>query len=202
MRKRILKLTKSKTSRPSTQSARSVRATAPKRETEGESQTLMEPGTEIAPANSPTISTPYDPEHPAAHLREHQFKPGESGNPSGRPKGIFGQTALRLLLRAGKDGQPKLVALIDGMIDKAIRKRDTRAAEFLRDSVDGRPATGEAPTIGGNVGVMIFPPGCEPGWLRRPQVVDAVTVTQPDEPQAGPVSNDSSGTTKKSDCGS
>lgn len=185
--------------------AQAVTAT-PRPDTVSNSATAVPKPSSLAPehampANSPTISTPYDPAHPAAHLREHQFKPGESGNPSGRPKGIFGATALRRLLRAGKDGEPKLVTLIDGLIDKAIRKRDTRAAEFLRDSVDGRPATGEAPTIGGDVSVMIFSPGCAPGWIPQPQIVDAVTVTRTDEPQHSPLSNESSGAPKKCDSG-
>lgn len=151
---------------------------------EDASRALMEPGTEIVPANSPTISTPkYDSDHPAAHLREHQFKPGESGNPSGRPKGIFGATALKRLPRAGKDGESKLVALIDAQIDKAIRKRDTRAAEFLRDSVDGKPATGEAPAISAE-NLQINFGTCEmPSWWPERQaqtaVVDEVTAKQP-----------------------
>ena len=101
-----------------------------------------EPAVPRTPGNSLNISKPkYDPEHPAAHLREHQFKPGESGNPSGRPKGIFGAAALRRLLRAGKEGESKLVEVIDAQIDKAIRKHSTQAAGFLRDCVDGKPAT-------------------------------------------------------------
>ena len=132
------------------------------------------------PANSLSISKQtYDPEHPAAHLRKHQFKPGVSGNPSGRPKSIFGATALKRLLRAGKDGESKLIALIDAQIDKAIRKRDTRAAEFLRDSVDGRPtANDDSRQIGGRVTIIWNgdpPPWAQPIQIKAPSSADAAT---------------------------
>jgi hypothetical protein len=141
----------------------------------GTASNLATPGPEPAPstdgpetpANSLSISKPkYNPEHPAAHLREHRFKPGESGNPSGRPKGIFGVTALKRLLRAGKNSETKLIALIDAQIDKAIRKHDTRAAEFLRDSIDGRPAASDGDSAN-NGQVTIVWNGPPPAWVPR-----------------------------------
>lgn len=134
-----------------------------------------EPAAPQTPGNSLNISKPkYDPEHKAAHLREHQFKPGESGNPSGRPKGIFGRAALRRLLRPGKDGEPRLVEVIDAQIDKAIRRHSTQAAGFLRECVDGKPATSEANYIG-SVNVQL---NVEMPWAQQPAPIDTVAVTQ------------------------
>ena len=92
------------------------------------------------------------------------FKPGQSGNPGGRPRGIFGRTALKRLLRRAKNGDSQLVALIDAQIDKAIRKRDTRAAEFLRDSVDGRPSAQEQQMQVGIAAINILWGGAKPDW--------------------------------------
>jgi hypothetical protein len=80
---------------------------------------------------------------------------GVSGNPGGRPKSIFGRVALRQLRKRAENGESKLIELIDAQIDKAIRKHDTRAAEFLRDSVDGRPsATDSERTNIGTVNIL------------------------------------------------
>ena len=53
------------------------------------------------------------------------------------PRGIFGKAALRQLRKRAEGGESKLIELINAQIDKAIRKRDTRAAEFLRDGLLG-----------------------------------------------------------------
>jgi hypothetical protein len=94
---------------------------------------------------------------------------GVSGNPGGRPKGIFGEAALRQLRERAESGESKLIELINAQIDKAIHKRDTRAAEFLRDSVDGRPtANDDNHQIGG--GVTIIWNGNIPPWALPPTV--------------------------------
>jgi hypothetical protein len=53
---------------------------------------------------------------------------GVSGNPGGRPRGIFGEPALRQLRKRAESGESKLIELIDAQIDMAMRRRDTRAA--------------------------------------------------------------------------
>ena len=104
---------------------------------------------------------------------------GVSGNPGGRPKGIFGEAVLRQLRKRGESGESKLIALIDAQIDKAIRKRDTRAAEFLRDSVDGRPtANDDSHQIRGGVTIIWNddpPPWAQPIQLEAPSSADAKT---------------------------
>ena len=56
-------------------------------------------------------------DNPAAHLAEHQFKPGQSGNPAGRPKGArskLSETFLKDALEAWEDnGKTALKAMAD-----------------------------------------------------------------------------------------
>src|SRR5215470_11456126 len=94
---------------------------------------------------------------------------GVSGNPGGRPKGIFGKAALRQLRKRAEGGESKLIELIDAQIEKAISKGDTRSAEFLRDSVDGRPVA-EA-NQGTNIGTVNILIGDLPGWARAQTVL-------------------------------
>ncbi len=66
------------------------------------------------------------------------FKPGQSGNPSGRPKKVA--NALDKALN-----RKKLKAMANGIIDQAI-KGDVAAFKEVADRVDGpvaRPITGE-----------------------------------------------------------
>ena len=92
---------------------------------------------------------------------------GVSGNPGGRPKGVFGKAALRQLRKRAKNGETNLDAVVGAQVRKAIRKGDTRAAEFLRDSVDGRPNANDS--IGTNIGtVNILWAGEVPPWAQPP----------------------------------
>ena len=106
-----------------------------------------------------------------AKQRLKNLKPwpkGVSGNPGGRPKGIFGKAALRQLRKRAENGETNLEALIGAQVLKAIHKGDTRAAEFLRDTVDGRPVS--AGIDGANIGqVNIIWPGPAPEWAVQPE---------------------------------
>jgi hypothetical protein len=87
--------------------------------------------------------------------RTTQFKPGESGNPGGRPRVAYFRRALETILTEGGEPAQRLIDLVEAQERKA-RRGDTRAAEFLRDTLDGKPVAAEEPeqarieiTIGG-----------------------------------------------------
>src|SRR5216683_4987512 len=71
-----------------------------------------------------------------------RFQPGRSGNPAGRPKSKTLSEALRLALV--EIGDKKLdqtnAELIATAILKKARKGDVKAAAFVRDTAEGRPA--------------------------------------------------------------
>ena len=93
---------------------------------------------------------------------------GVSGNPGGRPRGIFGKATLRQLRKRAENGETNLDAVVGAQLKKAIRKGDTRAAEFLRDSVDGRPSANDSERT--NIGtVNIFWAGDVPEWAQPNQ---------------------------------
>jgi hypothetical protein len=66
---------------------------------------------------------------------EHHWKPGQSGNPSGRPKGAVGNKLLKKLLE--KD-EKQLGRICDGIIKAAV-KGAPAAFTAIRDTVDGPP---------------------------------------------------------------
>lgn len=82
-----------------------------------------------------------------------RFKPGQSGNPGGRPKGLFSRYSRKHLLQEIADGVRTIDEVIAAQVDRAITERDTQAAAFLRDNVDGKPTTQDDGT---NVGVGLF----------------------------------------------
>lgn len=69
------------------------------------------------------------------HLKEHQWKPGQSGNPKGRPPNPLSLTAL---LNAKLASNPEDAnAIVDALI--ALGKRsDMRAIEMTFDRNDGK----------------------------------------------------------------
>lgn len=78
--------------------------------------------------------------------KEYQFKPGQSGNPAGLPKGTrWMKTRLRELLEQGGLGDK----VLDALINKA-KDGDVQAIREILDRIDGKVAQGiEAEHTGG-----------------------------------------------------
>lgn len=71
-----------------------------------------------------------------------QFKPGQSGNPAGRPKGSknFTTKVREALEKISKnDGCTYEEALIKSIIAKAIIDGDTRSQKLIWNYLDGMP---------------------------------------------------------------
>ena len=69
---------------------------------------------------------------------EHQFKPGQSGNPRGRPKGSLSLSTLLREALSENDGE-RAKRIIDAMITCA-EKGDIRHIKELLDRIDGKVA--------------------------------------------------------------
>ncbi len=99
---------------------------------------------------------PEDEKHRGKHRRlanlTPPFQPGQSGNPSGRPKGPSLSTRLRLLLNqkpAGETHESWADYLCDQLVKKAVGKTmsgDVRAAALIFNRVDGLPVQPVAST--------------------------------------------------------
>jgi type II secretory pathway component GspD/PulD (secretin) len=76
------------------------------------------------------------------HLNPYKFKPGQSGNPSGRPKGSVSiRTEVRKLLQeAAKEGSADTVAvaLAKRLIHQAF-DGDMKAMQMVIEHIDGKP---------------------------------------------------------------
>jgi hypothetical protein len=67
----------------------------------------------------------------------HKFKPGQTGNPKGRPKLPDLKAAMAAVLAEEKDGMTALDAVLKALRAKAT-KGDVRAAQELLDRAFGR----------------------------------------------------------------
>lgn len=79
---------------------------------------------------------------PADHLKPFAFKPGESGNPSGRPKGSVSITAgIRKALAEIPPGEKRtrLAQVVDILIEKAIKQKDFPTLQRMWAYMDGLP---------------------------------------------------------------
>jgi hypothetical protein len=88
----------------------------------------------------------------ADHLKDHQWKKGVSGNPSGRPKGSISLEAeLRKRLNNGEEGEK----IVEGLVTRALRSAlngDWRFFNMILERVDGKVAD----RIAGHDGGPIF----------------------------------------------
>lgn len=82
--------------------------------------------------------------------RQHQFKPGQSGNPRGRPKGSRGfrgdvEDALNATVPVTEDGRKRRISVVAAalkrLIQTALGKGDLRALEMLLALAKQRDAT-------------------------------------------------------------
>jgi len=71
------------------------------------------------------------------NIVKHQYKPGQSGNPAGRPKMPDLSEAIAKILNEEKDGKTALDAILAALRAKAA-KGDVRAAQELLDRGYGR----------------------------------------------------------------
>lgn len=70
------------------------------------------------------------------HLKPHQFKPGQSGNPGGRPKGLSAAYKLRLDEVEPKTGKT-YAELIAIAVTAEAMKGKIEAAKELRQATEG-----------------------------------------------------------------
>jgi len=87
-----------------------------------------------------------------------RFKPGQSGNPGGRPRTAKLSEASRVKLASVIPGDPEGRTYAEGIADKLARlaiKGDIRAAQELADRAEGRPSQMAPPSEQHGVKVII-----------------------------------------------
>ena len=98
--------------------------------------------------------------------RSTRFKPGQSGNPKGRPKGVlYPSEELRRQLRQpypkDEEGRSYLQRLIAALLERAIGG-DVGAIREVFDRLEGKPAQSVALDVGvTDVGALIREYGIE-----------------------------------------
>ena len=69
--------------------------------------------------------------------KEHQFRPGKSGNPKGRPKGVSISSAIRDLVAEGLNGRDLEKALATVAIQRALNG-DYKFYQLVVERLDGK----------------------------------------------------------------
>lgn len=84
------------------------------------------------------------------------FKPGRSGNPGGRTKGMSDQVKKFLTRKVPKDpeGRLYLEKLVEAMVKRAIKKSDVLMKEIF-DRVEGKVPTNPAEAAQYGVKIII-----------------------------------------------
>lgn len=85
-----------------------------------------------------------DLSHVPENLRGHVFKPGQSGNPKGRPKGrtlveIINDVLAEEVRIGDGDSVSRMEAAVRIAADEAIRNRDVRWFRELMDRISPKP---------------------------------------------------------------
>ena len=82
------------------------------------------------------------------------FKPGQSGNPGGRPKGIVQRAVRKQLLAEIASGVKNVDAVAAAQVEKAIAG-DTAAFVAIRDTCDGKPGPADSDTSIGGITITV-----------------------------------------------
>lgn len=85
-------------------------------------------------------STKKQPRNPAEHLKEHQWQPGESGNPEGRPPGVSLTATVRRILEErpnGTDEKTYLEHISKRAVLNAMAGKE-KTLEMIWERVDGK----------------------------------------------------------------
>jgi len=100
-----------------------------------------------------------------------RFKPGQSGNPGGRPRTAKLSEACRAKLASLMPGDPESRSYAEAIADKLAQqalKGDIRAAQELADRAEGRPSQMAPPTEHSGVKYIVLDmrPGSAPAGFR------------------------------------
>ena len=94
-----------------------------------------------------------------------RWKPGQSGNPGGKPRTAHIRKHLLKLTKIAVAGDTtRLDCLLDSVIERGTAEGDVTVATFVRDTVDGKPtANDDRPSIG----TINIAWGAMPQWAQR-----------------------------------
>jgi hypothetical protein len=74
---------------------------------------------------------------PGSPPKQHQWKPGQSGNPGGRPKGQSITAALRERVQEEHNGRPLVDLIVDRLLKEALSGKFPYMKELL-ERLDGK----------------------------------------------------------------
>jgi hypothetical protein len=72
-----------------------------------------------------------------------QFRPGQSGNPSGRPKEVFSRWIRHELESLDTTGKTQIAQKIAKVLVRKAMRGDLRAIQLILDRMEGRIPSGE-----------------------------------------------------------